>query len=258
MLNYIKSECYRIIHGKEFYFFTFILAGLTLAMNLVLYLFNSSVSDFPYGIVRYSLNMLTDSMGALFICGSLLVTFLFSDEYKNGTLKNTVSYGVPRSVVFIGKCVVSTMFALISMLVILLVYISSAFILLPGQVALPLQQMQRGILVNMPMAVASIILAVGLLCIAKKDTLAALVWAAIMIGIPTVCFYLGLKLEIANKIAEWMPWNYLKYQVTADMGTYDCLWNTGEGVAKCMISGGIGILVFLIIGIVGFRKKEIA
>ena len=40
MLNYLKSEFYRILHGREIYSATAALAGLTVLMNLVLFAFD--------------------------------------------------------------------------------------------------------------------------------------------------------------------------------------------------------------------------
>ena len=122
MLNYIKSELYRVSHGKEVYLFTGILAVLSVLMNGVLYLFHTFTPDFPYGAIRFSLNTLTSSMEFLFFAGMLLAGFLISDEHKNGTLKNTVSFGITRVQIFTGKCIVCSIASFLSMLVIMIFY----------------------------------------------------------------------------------------------------------------------------------------
>ena len=83
MLNYLKSEFYRILHGREIYSATAALAGLTVLMNLVLFAFDRLTPDFPYATVTFSLNMMTGSMPMLLMAGLIIVLFLFSDEYKN-------------------------------------------------------------------------------------------------------------------------------------------------------------------------------
>lgn len=251
MLNYLKSEFYRILHGREIYSATAALAGLTVLMNLVLFAFDRLTPDFPYATVTFSLNMMTGSMPMLLMAGLIIVLFLFSDEYKNGTLKNTISYGISRNAFFTGKCIACAVAAFLSMLVVLAVYIGSAYLLLNAEGSMPVRQLLTGTAVNLPAAFASVILASALCCRFKKETAVVLWW------LPMVCFFLGLKIESIERISEWMPWNYLKYEVSVNMSGYSCLWDTPEGVAKCLIAGSIGILVFYVAGILVFHKREI-
>lgn len=257
MLNYLKSEFYRILHGREIYWATGTLAGLTVLMNLTLFVFDRMTSDFQYSTVRFSLNMLTGSMVMLFMAGLIIVVFLFSDEHKNGTLKNAISYGISRNAFFTGKCIACAAAAFLSMVVVMAVYIGSAYLLLRSDGSLPVRQLLMGTAVNLPAAFASVILASALCCRFKKEATIGLWWIGIMGVIPTVCFFLGLKIDTIEKISEWMPWNYLKYEVSVNMSGYRCLWDTPEGVAKCLIAGVIGILVFYAAGILIFHKKEI-
>ena len=41
MANYMKSECYRILHEKTIYLLTLTMASLLVLMNVVLYLFSA-------------------------------------------------------------------------------------------------------------------------------------------------------------------------------------------------------------------------
>lgn len=257
MLNYLKSEFYRILHGREIYSATAALAGLTVLMNLVLFAFDRLTPDFPYATVTFSLNMMTGSMPMLLMAGLIIVLFLFSDEYKNGTLKNTISYGISRNAFFTGKCIACAVAAFLSMLVVLAVYIGSAYLLLNAEGSMPVRQLLTGTAVNLPAAFASVILASALCCRFKKETAVVLWWLGIIWWLPMVCFFLGLKIESNERISEWMPWNYLKYEVSVNMSGYSCLWDTPEGVAKCLIAGSIGILVFYVAGILVFHKREI-
>ena len=64
-------------------------------------------------------------------------------------------------------------------------------------------------------------------------------------------------MEILRKIAGWMPWNIFRFEVSANMSGYHCLWDTPSGLAKCIIAGAAGILIFGAAGILVSRKKEI-
>lgn len=258
MLNYIKSELYRVAHGREIYLITGILSGLTLLMNLILFIFDRATPDFPYATVQFSMNTLISSLPAMFLVALVMVNFLFGEEYRNGTLKNLISFGISRNVFFLGKCIICLIYSAASLAVILPVYIGSAYLLLHEPGSLAVTVMLKGVAANIPATVASLILAVTLLCFLKKEINVVIWWMAIMWGIPTDGFFIGLKVDIVERISEWMPWNYLQHEVAANMsGIYRCLWDTPEGLAKCIIAGMAGILIFTAVGIAGFRKKEI-
>ena len=61
----------------------------------------------------------TAQMVALILSVGLYATLLtgdivFSDQYKNNTLKNEVSYGVPRVRIYLGKLIVAILVAIVA------------------------------------------------------------------------------------------------------------------------------------------------
>lgn len=91
----------------------------------------------------------------------------------------------------------------------------------------------------------------------EKELIAGLGWLAVIYLIPSICYSTGFQFETMAKIAAWMPRNYLLTGVTAGMNGYECLWSEPEGALKCVIAGVIGIVVFLILGALINRRKEI-
>lgn len=257
MLNYIKGEGYRITHSKGIYAAAGIASGLLVLMNVVLYLSNKNLTNFPYGLVSFSLNNLIANLQILFLSGYVVVSILFSDERKNGTLKNVVAYGIPRVHIFIGKCIVSIAAALCCMAVILVFYMGSACLLLGGPAAESVGKMAGGVGAALPSAFAAVILGVALLTLFEKDIVAIIAWYAVMYVIPTVFYYAGFRIDVLSKIAAWMPWNIFSYEVMANMSGYVCLWDTPLGLAKCMTAGIAGMFIFGAAGVFVSRKKEI-
>lgn len=258
MRNYIKSEWYRVTHTSTIYVFTGILAGWTLLMNLVLWVFDKTDSAFPYGTVAFSLSNLAWMMPMLFYVGMILVYLVFADDKKNGSLKNSIAFGISRIEIFLGKCVVSTLVSLISLAIILAVYLGSAVLLLepgvePNAVWITLQ----GVVCVIPMAIASEVLGLAFCSFCQKEVVAGIDWYVVMVAIPQSCYILGLKFEPLAKIAAWMPHNYLSREVLVNMSGWNCLWQTPEGVAKCLISGFIGLIVFLAFGLLVSKKQEV-
>ena len=67
---------------------------------------------------------------------------------------------------------------------------------------------------------------------------------------------IGLQVEAVAEIASWMPYNYFNREVRVTYSDYQCLWDTTAGMAKCLISGGIGMGVFTVFGWWKLRRQE--
>ncbi len=257
MMNYMRSEWYRITHTKDIYVFTGIMAAGVLLLNVGQYVCSAVIPDFRYSSVKFALSFLTGGMGALFLTGMILAMVLFSADQKNGIAKNAVAYGISREKLFIGKCIVSFAAALISMMILLVLYIGTAVLLLEGPAQPYVGLLLEGVLCNLPAAAAFMILAVALGQFFEKDSVAIVLWVAVYYFIPVATFMLGLEIPALEKVAKWMPCYYLNFEVVAGMSGYDCLWSEPAGAARCIIAGVIGIIVFLTAGILMNRRKEL-
>ena len=257
MINYIRSEFYRILHTKEIYLFNFLLTAGVLALNGGIHAAAATLPNIRYANVKFVLSFLTGSMDFLFIAGAVLAVLLFSGDRKNGVMKNAVAYGMSRTSLFFGKCIVSFVMALASMVLLTAVYIVSAILLLEGPAQPYVELMLEGIAANLPFAAAALILAVAFIQFFEKELIVGLAWMAVIYLIPSICYSTGFQFKTMAEIAAWMPRNYLMTEVTAGMNGYACLWSEPEGAAKCVIAGVIGIVVFLSLGILINRRKEI-
>lgn len=265
MTNYMKSEFYRIFHGKTIYLMTLILAGAAVFCNVVLYLFLAYAPGFLYGNVRYAFIVLITGMQLFYIGALMVVMLLSSDEYKNGTMKNAVVGGMSRIHIFLGKCMVYGITATGSAAVILTAYISAAVVLLgydpsvPAESSLPLRVLLTGAAANLPFSLASVVLTVALCQIFQKESQVYVVWVYIVCVIPQAFRLLGFQIPLCARIAQWMPWNIVKTQVDVTFNSrhMDAVWMYPGGFLKLMIVGAIGIVLFGAMGILGFRKKDI-
>ena len=265
MANYMKSEFYRILHGRTIYLLTLALTSLLVLMNVVLFLFMTYAPGFYYGTVRFSFIWPISDMQAFFIGGFLVVMLLSSDEYKNGVMKNAVAGGIGRTQIFLGKCIVYGLTAAGSAAVILAGFIVSAQILLGGNSATPLdsvyplQMMLTGTVANLPFSLASVVLTVTLCQFFQKESQVSILWLTVISLIPMTVRMLGYKIPICARIAEWMPWNFMSTQVKVMFSDpqMEALWMHPQGFLKCIIVGVIGIVLFGAAGIIGFRKKDI-
>ncbi len=257
MLNYMRSEWYRIFHTKSLWVFTAVLTVLILSLNVMLFLMGSGNPDFPYSTVRFSFSMLLSSMLIFGCSGVALASILFADKSQGGIMKNAASYGISRTRILVGKCIISSAAAFASMVVILAVYVGSAVLLLDGEWVSCVQTVIIGVLVNLPFAVACVILYISFQQFLGRESLAILAWIGVIYILPLICLYAGFRIDLLAKIAEWLPYNYLQLEVQASASQYDCLWMNSQGMAKCLISGFVGIGVFLFLGFCMNHRKEL-
>ena len=259
MLNYIKSEFYRVSHSRSIYSLTAILAVLSFLLNAVLGWFRRmDGSSFPYATTSFSYSNLVAQPMLFCVIGAIIGIILYDANKKNGNLKNTIAFGISRTKVFAGECIVATVSAIFSLIIILSVYIVSAVVLLEHTGPVSLMDLYTEIPAVFLIAVASLIS--GIVCIEafEKDSIGIIIWFTIWFIIPKIFFYLGLRFDTIHSIAMWMPDNFFGISgMTVNMEHCITAWGTTEGMAKCLVSGIIGIIAFYLSGIVLLRKREL-
>lgn len=260
MLNYIKSELYRAFHSKEIHETAIVLTVLVFLMNLILRLF-SSMDHFRYGITSFSYSMLV--AGPMIYCygaGDVAV-MLYEADNRNGTRGNSIACGISRIEIFAGKCIVSLLTSLGILLIVMPVYIASAVLLLPKEGPVEIKDLLLEIPAVSLVAAAALILAIVLLEVYDKVLVSILIWLGLLVFIPKALLLAGMYLSdqsaILLNIARWLPANFFSVEMQVTMSECITIWSTPEGMAKCVISGVLGILIFSIAGVLSLRKRDI-
>lgn len=256
MLNYMKSEWYRLTRGKEIYIMTVAMTGIVVLINLVLALSNIYIPGFRYGTFRFSLNIFTSFPFCMLLISAFIGSYLYGEDIKSGVIKNAVAYGIPRVGILLAKCIISFVFAVLMLAAVMIVYVGSAYVLLKEPEMLPLTEMLRAVLSSLPSAAASLVLMIVLKNFCTKDIMAVLWWAVAFYIIPMVCFFVGLKVELVERISEWMPYIFLNMGTFVTFSSYNSVWDTTSGMIKCILAGMIGIIICSAFGIWKIGKQE--
>lgn len=257
MLNYLKSEFYRVTKSRDIYVMTGLAAGLTVLMNVVLWYFKSVDAGFTYGTTKFSLNMMIGSLSFVMAGGFIAAVLVFADEYKNGTIKNVVSFGISRTQFFIGKCIVAVVTAVTCLIVIEVIHVGTAYMLLENSGAEPLHVLLQGLATVLPATIGALILGTAALCCMQKLTNAMACWFSVFYLFPVICDQIGRKSELFARIARWLPHHQFAKEVMPRMGSYQCIWDTSEGLFRCLVTGAAIIVISVILGIIVFRRKAI-
>ncbi|HKM35755.1 MAG TPA: ABC transporter permease [Lachnospiraceae bacterium] len=256
MINYIKSELYRIIRMKGIYILAIICGGLLIAMNLVLFFAGSGKPEFPYDATGFSFSMVEGSVQFVFILTLCIAGIIFADEYKNKTLMNSIAFGYSRMQLYFGKMIVSIIVAFVTFSVVLGVFIGSSYLLLENSGTDALISMLKCYTVESMLLICGEVAAITLLFILNSFSGATWAWIGIFLGVPSAAALLGMKFTFFRWLNGWLVYSITGEQSIVE-GNPVMIYQTAEGVQKCLFAGALGTLVFLVIGVLVLRKKEL-
>ena len=115
MINYLKSEQYRLVRKKSLHITSFICLLLIVAVATVLYYSQKFDSNFPYATTGFFFSNVIGGGGFI-----IIVCFLFNFSLTGkdtALLKNAVSFGVSKNTIFWSKLILTlSYFLLISVI----------------------------------------------------------------------------------------------------------------------------------------------
>ena len=212
MLNYIKSELYRAAHSKELRGAFIGLLAIILFLNLTLFLMKD-VEHFRYGSSSFSYSMLVSVPMMYCYVAADVAAMLYESDRRNGTMGNSIAYGISRMQLLVGKCVVCFVASLVMLAVALPLYIGCAELLLHATGPTTIQDMLLEVPAMSLIATGSLILAVVLLDFFENSFFSVLAWLTVMLFLPKILLFAGIVLpfgghphgHVHEDVAMWMP-----------------------------------------------------
>lgn len=276
MLNYIRSELYRLFRRPGLYVTTLILCAIPIAFNCFLAFFAWDTYGVDNAFTGISYAGWLSSARFFMIMGAIIPGILYTNARKHGDLKNTIAFGVSRAQIFAGKCVVSILLATLVLAVLLAVWIGSAELLLAHSDWPAIKDVLLSVPVLYLIACANAITIVLFMELIERDIFTALAWAAIWCILPTVLNTLGMRFDLLAEIANWMPYRFLQEITTTTTttvasgealgGTWSVnvadpnislSWYSVEGLRKCLVSGAVGTALFSVLGWITLRRRDL-
>jgi ABC-type transport system involved in multi-copper enzyme maturation permease subunit len=230
---------------------------LLLSSNVVLAACKWTDKEFSYATTDFSFSNVTGNMAMVYILCMVVTGMIFGNEHTNHTMKNSVSYGIPRGTIYFGKLLVQIAYSIIAVAIIVGVHIASGYLLLENSGVKDLNLLLRACTACIPLFIFG--LAVTNCFVFNIEGFGAIAASSgIMIALPLVCNLLGMKFNLFRKFAEILPWNMITSggynEATKTIVSY---WTAGDGYRNCWIYGLIQVLVVAVLGYMAFRKKEI-
>ena len=259
MINFIKSELYRVFHTKGFYLFTGFGVVMVLAMNLVLWMCGLNTPEFRYNTTGFAFSMLYYGGFQPILFMTLgISTVIFSGEFKNKTINNSIAFGCSAKTHFIGKLLVTLLCSLIRMLVTEGTLIGSGYLLLQDSGPAETAKVIKATIACTPILICSVCAAVSLFYILRSEVKGMWAWLVLIIGVTAVITLFGMKFEPMRQLSRWLIYNLVvENSMDPATGMTVMVWETSEGFYRCILAGVIGILVFVTAGLAGVYKRDL-
>lgn len=255
MLNYIKSELYRTKHRRYSYGFI-ITCSLIVLLGCIgyWYLGNSFKQDFSMGHVIY---MATQMLPAIYFLTLIIVDNIFSEEYKHHTLKNTISMGVDRRNIYMGKFIVEIIYAVISFIIIIGVLFLSSYFLLgfeTGALGMNTAEIIKWFAVKtiaiFPILITGIALANFLAFLINNNTYFAFAFVGMMFLPSKIVSIFAMFNPNLGELINILPSHIFDMMPTEG-------YVAGDIIMRSYIMGIVYVVIFSVVGIILFKRKEV-
>lgn len=257
MLNYLKSELYRILHKKSSYLFIAICSLLLLSSNVILALVNQTEGNFPYASTKFALSNFMTSQVMVYILCVTVASLIFGGEYVNRTMKNSISFGLSRETIYFGKLIAAIAYAIIAFAIIYGVHTGSAYLLLENSGPEYLKMSLQTIAAVLPFFLFALAATNCFFFMFESNGLAIGSVLGLMIGLPIVSNYLGMKFEFFANLSGILPLNLMN-RIDYDFSNALILLPfESNPYLKFWLAGMIQMIIMIILGVTVFRKKEL-
>ncbi len=251
MLDYIRAEGYKVSRRAYPYVTLLVLlAGAALLISGWVFT-NSHGNDVDFASGGgMAVMLLSVGLYAPVLIGDMV----FSEQYKNNTLKNEVSYGLPRARIYLGKLTVAAVLGILMSLAVLVFYEGMCWLTLlpgePGNAAKALEMVIYCTLAALPQWLGMLGVSIMAYFLVRSSTVAAILIVLILVVPQNALKLLGLLVHPAfGNAAAFMPSAMVEAAQTA----------VGDG-RFLALSWGLGaawLVGATVVGLVLFRRKEI-
>ncbi len=242
MLKLIRADLYKSFHRAYLFVFMIVLSGMAIFLNASMAYMHVPLES-GIGIAAALL------MYPLFLI-SMFADIVTAEENKEHTMKNTISFGVTRSQLFLSKIISTVLVAVSVAMVTVIVYLGSAFALLrpqKGDITGLLTDLGLRVGTALLIYVAAVVLATLLAMAIKRNAMFTFSYFGILL-VPVILFkVLNLLNPVFGSLQRGML--YMQSQIIASVPQAQ-LMNT------VWISIG-HIAVFLTVGMLLLRRQEV-
>lgn len=255
MFNLVKAElykCWRRTYPKTF---IGVCAGIILLFTIMMSVVQSSMG---FQVMTRSEILCVYTICLIFGMYLAIITtdMVFSEEYKHGTLKNSVAFGYTRGQIYFARLIAASIVTIVLALMIAAFCAITCWIFFrPEYTDLAYTgYFFKAVGVLIPLWLSQVAICVALWFNIKNATFGAVVvfaYTAVLPSFLTMLYYITEK-EIFYKIAELLP--IKKAQAVQNLNDIS---QVSSLAGEFLLDGVCFFVIFALLGWLCFRKKEI-
>ena len=249
MRAYLTAEWGRTTARPYYRIYLAVMAALAAALALIWWW--TGREGMFQGSFGECLSLLIPFFSAGIYLAVIVADAVFSDQYKTGTLKNEVSYGIPRVRIYLGKLLTAVVAGLLSVFLILLAYAVLCRLLIPAgpEDWKAIQAFLFCLLADIPLWLGALSLTMAAMFnIAHTIPMLAVVLVCLSGLGPVFRGLMGLGPDWLSALAEALYHLTLTAPLDlADVSLWDpayLLWCWGVGLGWLAAATGVGMLMF--------------
>ncbi|WP_078592906.1 ABC transporter permease [Evansella clarkii] len=248
MINYLKSENYRLLHKKSIYMTSGICLFLITSAALVLYFFQQSDSNFPYGTSIFLYSNVISSGIIIMIVGFLFNTALTGKDAS--VMKQAVSFGISRNTIFWSKLIVTLSYFLLLCLIGLILVIGLGESLFVSEEA-SIRNFVAASFNMLPIALGGFVMIHALKMLKVSDIYIIIFLFFLLIFSGDLLRWLLGSFSQLNEFYQYAPSTLLNDNLMSFMD------QSAQFDFRFWVTGIVISLVFLAIGMMRFTNKNI-
>lgn len=251
MGNYLNAELYKAAHRRTYSLsmLTLILGGEALLLFLLKTAGFSNAVTYDDVLSVLPLSLTVGLYLVLAVCD-----LVFSDQYKQNTLKNEVAYGTPRSRIYFGKLMTAVIAAVVFCAIIIGFFLGVGALAFPmgdaGAATAQLVKLGKALAVALPVWLGALSFAVMLLFVMKGSATAAVVYV-LTLALGDILDLMQIFLPKISHICAFVQRCLINTPMDTVMnGSFDIPYAWAVGTAWFIVSA--------VIGVICFQKREIS
>lgn len=259
MSKFLKSEVYKITHRIYPYVLLVICVLIAVLINWAVY-YGQKVIDFGGSDIT-GCDLLYAGLYMLAAVIWYMVIFTtdigFSGEWRNNTMKNTVSFGTNRNVIFFGKCIINFLLLLIGIVVVVGFYTLSNYIMFRNDGSLNSDVYTTFLfrfVIMLPLIFAGQTMASALCMLFSTDLLWCGIYAVIVALLPNGVLLIHTIFPdntVLEKIYNYLPTVCLQRLSYAGFNLEPGL------ISRSLVLTAAILILFVPISLLVFNRKEI-
>ena len=186
------------------------------------------------------------------VMGSVVV----SDELKHRTINNSVAFGLSREQIYLARVIVGMAASAVCLLVTEAGLIGSGYLLLENSGSVYTLSLLKGTAACVPAWIAGMVAFISLYYATGRESIGIWSWILVMVAVPAVVRLLGMKFELCTRLSSWLLYTMISYTEPGEEWLIYS-WSTTGGFLKCQEAGIIGIALFIVLGILVIRRREL-